>query len=428
MEFVDGISLKALLAARRAANGGVADPLPGGAGDRLRARDPARAGLPAPHGAALLRHEARQRHPDAGLAEAHRPRRGAIASATREPGLRHGRLPGAGDRAGRAVRRLGPLHRRAHARGAVHRLRGPAVDDALHAAGAARLRAASTLRLAVPAAVPRHGARSRPTASNRPTRWPSSCSACCARSSPTRRARPCRRAARSSPPTCARGPTARTAGCCPRCASRPTTRPPATSPRSPPSTRRSSSARCAGRPERTVEVDLRLAQALITARRVRRGGRAARRDRTARSVGVARALVSRRRGACPEDAARGDRELRARLPRAAGRACAEARARRLRRAGEPAGGGRRVVRDRLAHGPELHDGDVRARPLPAGVRRARSGARGVRAGAGVLDRLRRGADGPDRLPAERGAEHRRAARRRRQHRRARRSTASSTSG
>ena len=68
----------------------------------------------------------------------------------------------------------------------------------------------------------------------------------------------------------------------------------------------SSSARCGGRPERTVEVDLRLAQALITARRVRCGRRAARRDRAARSVGVARALVPRRRGARPEDAEHGD--------------------------------------------------------------------------------------------------------------------------
>ena len=49
MEYVDGVSLKALLAARRAANGGARRPAAGGAGDRVRARDPARAGLPAPH-------------------------------------------------------------------------------------------------------------------------------------------------------------------------------------------------------------------------------------------------------------------------------------------------------------------------------------------------------------------------------------------
>ena len=64
MEYVGGRSLKQILAARREANGGEPDPLPADPGDRLHARDPARARLPARARAAVLRLQARQRHPD----------------------------------------------------------------------------------------------------------------------------------------------------------------------------------------------------------------------------------------------------------------------------------------------------------------------------------------------------------------------------
>ena len=54
--------------------------------------------LPAQRGPAVLRLQAGQRDPDRRAAQADRPRRGAQDGRRREPDLRHGRLPGAGDR------------------------------------------------------------------------------------------------------------------------------------------------------------------------------------------------------------------------------------------------------------------------------------------------------------------------------------------
>ena len=62
-------------------------------------------------------------------------------------------------------------------------------------------------------------------------------------------------------------------------------------------------------PERTVEVQLRLAQALIDAQQWEETAAAARRDRAPGPVGVARALVPRRRGARAAPARRRRREL-----------------------------------------------------------------------------------------------------------------------
>ena len=58
-----------------------------------------------------------------GARQAHRPRRRVPDGRRREPDLRHGRLPGAGDRPDRPDGRLRPVHRRPHAGRAVHRLR-----------------------------------------------------------------------------------------------------------------------------------------------------------------------------------------------------------------------------------------------------------------------------------------------------------------
>ena len=72
-----------------------AGPAPAGDGDRLHARDPARARLPARARAAVLRLQDRQRHPDPALAEADRPRRRLPDGRPVRRGVRHGRLPGA---------------------------------------------------------------------------------------------------------------------------------------------------------------------------------------------------------------------------------------------------------------------------------------------------------------------------------------------
>ena len=48
MDYVPGVSLRAMLDQRRAANGGVPDPAAGRGGDRLRARDPPGVRVPAP--------------------------------------------------------------------------------------------------------------------------------------------------------------------------------------------------------------------------------------------------------------------------------------------------------------------------------------------------------------------------------------------
>ena len=80
-------------------------PVPRRPGDRLHRRDPARVLVPALAGAALLRLQARQRHPGRRLAQAHRPRWRAARRRRPVGDLRHRRLPGARGRRRRAERR-----------------------------------------------------------------------------------------------------------------------------------------------------------------------------------------------------------------------------------------------------------------------------------------------------------------------------------
>ena len=105
MEYVGGASLKQILAARREDNGGEADPLPADPGDRVHARDPARARLPASARAAVLRLQDRQRHPDPALAQADRPGRRVPArrSAPRPCSARSATRPRRSQRVGPSV-------------------------------------------------------------------------------------------------------------------------------------------------------------------------------------------------------------------------------------------------------------------------------------------------------------------------------------
>ena len=115
--------------------------------------------------------------------EAHRPRRRVPDGQRRDHDLRHGWLSGAGGRARprRAVDRVGPLHRRPAARGAVPRLRRRAVRAPPHAAAEARRRRSSSATTRCISCLPRRPRRTPTTASSPPTRWPTSCAACCAR-------------------------------------------------------------------------------------------------------------------------------------------------------------------------------------------------------------------------------------------------------
>ncbi len=221
-----------------------------GAGDRLHARGPPRARAPAPLRAAVLRLQARQRHPDAGLAEAHRPRRRLSHRRPGRPGLRHRGLPGPGDRGDGPVGGVRPLHGRAHADDAVHRLRR-ATRAPSPTACRPRSRCRSSSSSTRSTASSRRARRPTPTtASRRRRRWPISSSASCARSSRATAAPPSRGPARCSAATSARVPTGRTTGACRSCASTATTRPPATSQRSRRPPRPTSRASCAARPTR----------------------------------------------------------------------------------------------------------------------------------------------------------------------------------
>lgn len=103
---------------------GQAGPAAGGAGLCVRDRGPGGARPSAQPGAAVLRLQGRQRDTAAGPAEAHRHGCGAQDGRRRVGHLRHGRLPGARGRRGRAVGRLRPVHRGAHPRRADLRLPG----------------------------------------------------------------------------------------------------------------------------------------------------------------------------------------------------------------------------------------------------------------------------------------------------------------
>ena len=135
-------------------------PAPAGPGDRLHARDPPGARLPARARPAVLRLQDRQRHPDPALAEADRPGRGVPDGRPHLGGVRHGRLPGARNRQRRAVDRVGPVHGGPDACRPVLRL--PRLPEHLpvHVAAAGVGAAARALRLAVP--LPARGNRHQP--------------------------------------------------------------------------------------------------------------------------------------------------------------------------------------------------------------------------------------------------------------------------
>ena len=85
-----------------------------GAGDRLHARDPARAGLSARQRAGVQRPQTREHHDHRGTAQADRPRRRVDHQLVRIP-LRHTGLPGSRDREDRADGGHRHLHRRPYA-------------------------------------------------------------------------------------------------------------------------------------------------------------------------------------------------------------------------------------------------------------------------------------------------------------------------
>ncbi len=247
MEYVDGVSLKALLAARRAANGGVADPLP--AAQAIAYVLEILPALGYLHRTGLLYCDMK---PDnviqtQGLPAAHRSRRRAPDRRHPEPGLRDRRLPGARDRSGpvrRSPRTSTPSPARSRCCASTSRVCNRRCASRCRRPANARCSSATTRCTGCCAGGPRPNPA---TASNRPRTWLSSCSACCARSSPTNPARPYLVAARSSPPTCGLVRPAPTAGCSPRCASPATIRRRASSRRSPPSLPSRSSGRCGGR-------------------------------------------------------------------------------------------------------------------------------------------------------------------------------------
>ena len=304
MEYVGGTSPQGRsLEARRDANGGAPRPAAGRAGDRLRARDPAGARLPARPGPALLRLQARQRDPERRTAEAHRPRRrvprwttrrarSTARSATRRP------------RSPTTARRSPPTSTPSAARSPccastsratrrTFKSRLPPPDDR------AGLRA---LRVALPVPAQRATAPTRTTASSRPRRWPTSSSACCARSSPPRTAADDPGAEHAASPASFRSDRRRTGRDWRRAAGaagrhrRPGGRLPRDARRDRPAEVRRAAARTA--PSATVEVELRLA-ARADRRRRRRGARSAtlRRDRagTTRGTGGSQWYARRRR-------------------------------------------------------------------------------------------------------------------------------------
>ena len=107
---------------RTGANGRQRRPAAAGPGARVRPGDHARVRLSARPRPDLLRLQAGQRDPDRRPGQAHRPRRRGAHRRPRRRAVRHGRLPGAGDRHRRPVDRLRPLHHRPYARRADHRL------------------------------------------------------------------------------------------------------------------------------------------------------------------------------------------------------------------------------------------------------------------------------------------------------------------
>ena len=214
MEYVGGASLKQILAARREDNGGEPDPLPADPGDRVHARDPARARLPAPARAALLRLQARQRHPDPALAQADRPgRRYRLDDTTRPCTARSATRPPRSPTSD--PRRLRPVHRGRTLAVLCLDFRGYQ-STYVHAAGPEEASALRALRLAVPPPARRARRPTPTTASSPPTRWPTSSTASCARSSRTswdarsRRPRP-----QFSGRAPRRAPNAPTGGRCP---------------------------------------------------------------------------------------------------------------------------------------------------------------------------------------------------------------------
>ena len=174
--------------------------------------------------------------------------------------------------------RVRPVHGRAHARGAVHRLPGLPEDVPVDAPAARQRCRSSPSTTRSTACCSRRPRRDPTTASSRPTRWPTSSSASCARSSRARRARPrprpstlftrrppgASRSARLAPAPRAAGRHRRPGGRLSRHASPPPTPP-------------TLAELLRAAPDRTVEVDLRLARALIEAGDAGRGRRAHRR-------------------------------------------------------------------------------------------------------------------------------------------------------
>ena len=102
MEYVRGATLRKTLEQRKAANNGEPDPLPPSQAVEVDARGAARVRVPPPPGSALLRLQARQRHPHRFVAEAHRHGRGVPDGRHDQRHLRHAGISGPGDRRHRA--------------------------------------------------------------------------------------------------------------------------------------------------------------------------------------------------------------------------------------------------------------------------------------------------------------------------------------
>ena len=95
MEYVDGVSLRGMLEARRGRQRRAARPAAGRPGDRLLPRDPAGARPPARPGLLFCDFKPDNVIQTPRLAQAHRPRRRVPHGRSDEPDLRHDRLPGA---------------------------------------------------------------------------------------------------------------------------------------------------------------------------------------------------------------------------------------------------------------------------------------------------------------------------------------------
>ena len=236
MEYVGGIEPQGAARRRRRAATAARRPAAGRPGDRVRARDPAGARATCTGAGCCSATSSPTTSSRPALAEAHRPRRRLPHRRRLRARSTARRLPGARDRRGRGPsRRLRPLHgRRGRSRCCALDFRG-LPDDATNTRC-------------------RRGARCRSTSAT--TR----CTGCCAghRADPDDRFQSAeemadqllgvlrevvaaehgradaRRAARCSPATRPRAHRPRGWRCCRRCASRPTTRRPATSRRSPP--------------------------------------------------------------------------------------------------------------------------------------------------------------------------------------------------